>query len=117
MEGSAKEKSYRFALRIIKLCKYIQTNHKEYIITKQLFRSGTSIGANLSEAVYAQSKADFISKNSIALKEAAETRYWINLLYDSDYLNKAQFESIKADADELIKMLTSIVNTSKNSIQ
>jgi four helix bundle protein len=115
MSESAKEKSYRFALRIVKMCGYLRSTHKEFIISKQLLRSGTSIGANLSEAVYAQSKADFISKNSIALKEAAETRYWLTLLFDSEYLTEKQYISVLNDVEEIIKMLTSIVNTSKNN--
>jgi four helix bundle protein len=114
-EDPVREKSFEFALRIIKLCRYLQSEYKEYIMTKQLLKSGTSIGANLSEALYAQSKADFISKNSIALKEAAETRYWLSLLYASGYLNDTQFLSIKSDVDELIKLLTTIVKNSKNN--
>ncbi len=112
---TVKDKSYAFALRIIKLYRYLQDNKKENIISKQLLRCGTSIGANLSEAKYAQSRADFISKNSIALKEASETYYWLNLLYDSEYLSNNQFSSVKSDIEEIIKMLTSIINTSKQN--
>lgn len=114
-EDPAREKSFAFAIRVVKLCRYLQNEHKEYVLSKQLLKSGTSIGANLSEAQYAQSRADFISKNSIALKEASETRYWIKLLFGSEYINRVQYRSIKADVDELIKLLTSIVNTSKQN--
>lgn len=116
-EDPVREKSFQFALRIVKLCRYLQNVHKEYVLSKQIIRVGTSIGANLAEARYAQSKADFISKNSIALKEAAETRYWLKLLYGSDFIDETQYKSVKIDVDELIKLLTTIVNTSKNNEQ
>ena len=87
----------------------------ELVISKQLLRSGTSIGANLSEAKYAQSTNDFISKSSISLKETAETIYWLELLYKTGYLAEEQFSSINADATEMIKMLTSIVKTTKSN--
>ena len=82
-------------------------------MSDQLFRCGTSVGANLREAKYAQSKRDFISKNSIALKEIAETQYWLGLLYETDYLSAAEYESIIADCEELLKLLTAIVRSSK----
>ena len=116
-EDPVREKSFQFALRIVELCRYLQNVHKEYVLSKQIIRAGTSIGANLAEAQYAQSKADFISKNSIALKEAAETRYWLKLLYGSDFIDETQYKSVKIDVDELIKLLTTIVNTSKNNEQ
>ena len=102
------EKSYAFALRIIKLYKYLADTHKEYVISKQVLRSGTAIGALLSELVYAQSKADFI-------KEANETAYWLSLLKDSEYISIDSYNSIYTDCNELIKLLVSIVKTSKNN--
>lgn len=109
------EKSYAFALRIIKLYKYLADTHKEYIISKQVLRSGTAIGALLSELVYAQSKADFINKAHVALKEANETAYWLSLLKDSEYISIDSYNSIYTDCNELIKLLVSIVKTSKNN--
>ena len=109
------EKSYAFALRIIKLYKYLSDTHKEYVISKQVLRSGTAIGALLSELIYAQSKADFINKAHIALKEANETAYWLSLLKDSDYISIDSYNSIYTDCNELIKLLVSIVKTSKNN--
>lgn len=108
-----KEKSYAFALRIVKLVRHIQSGRQEYILTKQLIRSGTSIGALIREGEFGQSKADFISKMSIALKEANETDYWLSLLKDSDYLEAREYESIAPDCRELIAMLVSTVKTSK----
>ena len=87
------DKSFDFAVRIVNLNKYLNNEQKEYVLSKQLLRSGTSIGANVSEAERAQSKADFISKMSIALKEANETNYWLKLLYKTDYLNKSQYDT------------------------
>ena len=109
------DKSYAFALRIIKLYKYLADTHKEYIISKQVLRSGTAIGALLSELVYAQSKADFINKAHVALKEAYETDYWLSLLKDSEYICIDSYNSIYTDCNELIKLLVSIVKTSKNN--
>ena len=106
------DKSFDFAVRIVNLYKYLNTEQKEYVVSKQLLRSGTSIGANVSEAERAQSKADFISKMSIALKEANETNYWLKLLYKTDYLSKSQYDSINADIKELIKLLVAICKTS-----
>ena len=108
-----KQKSYDFALRIIKLYKYLCDEKKEYILSKQVMRSGTAIGALVSEAEFAQSKADFINKLSIALKEANETDYWLNLLKDSSYLSTQMFDSIEPDIKELIKLLVSSVKTAK----
>ncbi len=109
-------KSYMFALRIVKLYKYLCSEQKEYILSKQVLRSGTSVGANIKEAEHAQSKKDFINKMNIALKEANETEYWLMLLKDSDYINSSSFNSIHADNVELIKLLSSIVKTSKQSL-
>ena len=108
------EKSYRFAIRIVSLCKHLQNAKKEYTLSKQLLRSGTSIGANIVEAKQAQSRADFISKNSIALKEAAETDYWLRLLHDTGYLTDKEYLSIIEDCREVERILTSILKTAKD---
>ena len=108
-------KSYQFAIRIVNLVKYLQEN-KEYVLSKQLLRSGTAIGALVNESEYAQSKADFVNKLSIALKEASETKYWLNLLKDTDYINSKMFASIEPDIIELIKILIASINTSKKEI-
>ncbi len=115
-ENIIKEKSFAFALRIVKLAKYLQSEQKEYILSKQVLRSGTSIGALVREAEHAESKADFIHKMSIALKEANETLYWLELLYESEYLNQQSFDSIHKDSEELVKILVSIVKTTKHEI-
>ncbi len=107
------DKSYAFALRIIKLYKYLVSEQKEYVLSKQVLRSGTSIGALIKEAEHAQSKADFLNKMNIALKEANETEYWLMLLKDSDYISLDSFNSIHIDSIELIKLLASIVKSSK----
>ena len=106
-------KSKAFAIRVIRLYQYLSENKKEYVISKQLLRSGTSIGANAHEAQYGQSKADFVSKMSIALKEAAETNYWLELLFETEYITKEQYQSIAADNEELLKLLTATVKTAK----
>ena len=113
MEHTVEQKSFLFAVRIVKLCKHLNTAKKEYVLSKQLLRAGTSIGANIAEAEQAQSKADFISKMNIALKEAVETNYWLRLLQASDYLSNAEFSSIHSDCRELEKMLTAIIKTAK----
>ena len=107
------EKSYQFSIRIVNMNRYLLETKKEFVLSKQLLRSGTAIGALISEAQYAQSKADFISKLQIALKEANESRYWIRLLHDTEYITSAMFESMIPDIDSLIKMLTSSINTIK----
>ena len=104
-------KSKHFAVRIVKLYKHLSENKKEYILSKQLLRSGTSIGANVKEAIRGQSKADFGSKMNIALKEASESEYWLELLHESDYISNSEFESIIDDCREILKILTSIVKT------
>ena len=114
MEHPIQEKSFRFAVRIVKLCRYLQNEKKEFILTKQLLRSGTSIGANVSESQQAQSRPDFISKLNIALKEATETEYWLRLLHETDYLNNEQFDSIFNDCNEVKSLLVAIVKTTKN---
>jgi four helix bundle protein len=104
-ESILKDKSYAFAVRIVKMYQHIVSTKKEYILVKQLLRSGTSIGANVAEANGAISDADFSSKISIAYKEALETKYWLTLLKDTGYLTEKEFESLHKDADELAKML------------
>lgn len=105
-------KSYSFALRVIKAYQYLVKKKKEFVLSKQLLRSGTSIGANTKEAVYAQSKREFIAKMNIALKEAHESEYWILLLRDSDYFTNTQSHSLLKDVDELIRLLTAIIKSS-----
>ena len=107
------KKSFDFAVRIVKLRKYLYEKKKEYIMSKQILRAGTSIGANIAESQQAQSSADFISKMNIALKESAETKYWIRLLQATDYLSEQEAQSLLAECIELEKMLYSIVRTSK----
>lgn len=107
------DKSMAFAVRIVNLYKYIVNEKKEYVLSKQILRSGTSIGANVKEAVRGQSRADFSAKMNIALKEASETEYWLELLCKTEYITNKQFESINSDCVELIKILTSIVKTSR----
>ncbi len=113
MEKAIQEKSFQFAIRIVNLCKYLHAEQNEYILSKQLMRSGTSIGANVAEAQHAQSKPDFISKMNIALKETSETDYWLRLLYATEYLQKNAFDSIMTDCDEIKKLLISIVKSAK----
>ena len=109
------EKSFEFAVRIVNLYKYLTREHKEFTLSKQLLRSGTSIGANVSEAQRGQSKADFTAKMSIALKEASESEYWIKLLYRTEYLSKEQFSSLNSDIQELIGLLMAICRTSNQT--
>ncbi len=117
MEGKSvlKSKSFDFGLRIIEICRQLKYSKREYILSRQLLRSGTAIGALIREAEYAQSKADFINKLSIALKEANETEYWVDLLVESQYLVKETHSEIIVSLKELIKMLISSINTLKKS--
>ncbi|MBI9068966.1 MAG: four helix bundle protein [Salinivirgaceae bacterium] len=110
-----KSKSFDFALRIVKLYQYLVENKKEFVLSKQLLRSGTAIGALVRESEHAESKADFIHKLSIALKEANETDYWLELLFRSDYLKEKEYNSFKLNIEELLKLLVSIIKTSKNT--
>ena len=105
------QKSIRFSLRIIKLYQFLSKDKREFIMSKQVLRSGTSIGANISESIRAQSNADFFSKLSIALKEAEETHYWLFLLLKSEYIDKKLFKSLDQDCEELIKLLVAITKT------
>lgn len=107
------KKSYSFALEIIVVYKYLVSEKKEFVISKQLLRSGTSIGANIHEAVASESKKDFIHKLGIAVKEARETSYWLNLLKDSIYIKEEQFYSLIRNCDEIIRILNSIIITTK----
>ena len=113
MSITVEEKSFHFALRIVKLCKYLREEKKEFTLSKQLLRAGTSIGANTAEAQQAQSRLDFVNKMNIALKEAVETNYWLRLLHAAEYLSDTQFDSMISDCRELEKMLTSIIKTTK----
>lgn len=106
-------KSKSFAIRIIRLYKYLRDEKNEYYLSKQLVRSGTSIGANIREAIISFSNADFIYKMNTALKEACETEYWLELLHETDYISDAEFNSIYKDNNEIAKLLTAIVKTSK----
>ena len=112
-ENVIRDKSKTFALRIIKLYQYCCAEKKEYVLSKQILRSGTSIGANVREGDRAQSKAEFIAKMNIALKEADETLYWLELLHESGYLEAPLFQSMAADCDELIRLLVTIIKNAK----
>ncbi|MDO4178598.1 MAG: four helix bundle protein [Phascolarctobacterium sp.] len=109
-----KEKSKTLALRIIKLYRYLHKKH-EYVLSKQILRSGTSIGANVCEAIRAPSKSDFYAKMNISLKETSETEYWLEILYESGYIDQKSFDSINLDCSELLRILTAICK-SKNKI-
>ena len=112
MNATVSEKSFLFALRIVKLYRYLKEKN-EFVMSRQLLRAGTSIGANIAEGEQAQSRPDFVSKLGIALKEAAETNYWLRLLHGSGYLTDTEFSSIFNDCRELEKMLTAIIKTTK----
>jgi four helix bundle protein len=115
-ESILKTKSFDFAVRIIKLYKFLKKNHNEYELSQQLIRSGTSIGALIREAEHAESRKDFIHKLNIGLKEANESVYWLDLLLATEYINKRMYDSITKDAVELLKMLISSVKTSKGKL-
>ena len=110
-ENAIVDKSKAFALRIIRLYRHLCDEKKEYILSKQLLRSGTSIVANVKEAIRGQSKPDFYAKLNIALKEASEAEYWLEILYETDYIDKKLYESINSDCEEIIKLLVSITKT------
>ena len=111
------EKSLAFGKRIAKCYRYLKDKKKESVMSKQLLRCGTSIGANVREGLYAQSRKDFISKLNIALKEAGETDYWLDVIHSAEYLTDEEYRSLKDDNDELLKLLTSIIKTTKNSLE
>ena len=117
IKNVVKEKRFDFAIRIVKLYKYLMEEKKEFVLSKQVLRSGTSIGANINEAQQAQSKKDFLMKMNIALKECTETKYWIDLLSATDYINQELKDSIIYDCIELEKLLTSIVKTTSDSLE
>ncbi len=116
-ESLIEERTFAFALRIVKAYKYLRNNHNEYVLSKQLLRSGTSIGAMMREAKFAQSRADFVNKASIALKEANETLYWIELLHESNYFDDQSFNSIHDEANQITAILVSIVKSTKQNTE
>lgn len=116
-ENILAKKTYQFSIRIINAEKYLRETYNDYVLSKQLLRCGTSIGANCRESKNAQSPADFISKLNIALKEADETDYWINLLKDTGYLTEDMFLSLSKDLEEIGKLLTSIIKTMKTKLE
>ena len=115
VDNVVQAKSYQFAVRVIRLYQHLSETKREFVLSKQLLRSGTSIGANVEEAIGGQSRADFVGKLAIAYKEARETSYWLRLLKDTDYLTETEFNSIHADAEELCRILGSIQKTTKNT--
>ncbi len=112
-ESPLRSKSYAFGVRIVRLSQFLVGEHKEFVLSRQILRSGTSIGALVREAEYGISKADFRNKMSIALKEANETEYWLSMLRDTDYINEKMFRSLSVDCVELIKMLIATVKTTQ----
>ncbi len=116
MENGIAKKSLDFAIRVVNVYKHLSQNKSEYVLSKQLLRSGTAIGALVSEAEHAQSKADFLNKMNIALKEANETKYWLTLLKETDYLTEVEFSSLQEDAVSLVKILASIVKSTKQNL-
>jgi len=112
-ENIVYDKAYKFAIRIVKAYQFLSNEKKEFVISKQLLRSGTSIGANISEANGAISRADFSNKISLAYKECLETKYWLSLLKDTSFIDKKTFKSIHIDADELAKILFSILKSTR----
>lgn len=112
-----KEKSFNFAIRIVKLYQFLTNDKKEYVLSKQILKSGTSIGANISEAQQGQSKKDFLMKMNISLKECSETKYWLELLTATNYLNEKMKKSIYKDCIELEKLLTTIVRTTAENVR
>jgi four helix bundle protein len=115
-ESILKDKSFRFAVRVVNLYKYLCFDKKEFVLSKQVLRSGTSVGAMIREAEHSESKADFIHKMAIAQKEINETIYWLELLQETEYIVKQEFESINKDAVEIIKMITSTLKTTKSKL-
>ena len=115
MDNIIDQKSKAFAVRIVRFTRYLQEEKKEFVLSKQILRSGASIGANTRERKNAQSKADFVNKLSIALKEADETQYWLELLYESDILDKTMYNSLNNDLKEIIAIITSSIITAKNN--
>ena len=110
-----KEKSFAFAVRVIKLYRYLNQEKREFVLSKQILRSGTAIGALVREAEHGESRADFIHKLAIALKEANETQYWLELLHQTEYIDSKSFESMNQDCTEILKLLTAIIKTIKSN--
>ena len=115
-ENVLKLKTKSFAIRIINLYKFLTTEKKEFVLSKQLLRCGTSVGANIREAEYAESKVDFVHKMAIAQKEINESIYWIELLNETEFINQYQFDSMSSDATEIIKLITTLLKTAKSNI-
>ena len=115
-ENVLKIKSFRFAIRIVNLYKFLCDTKKEYVLSKQVLRSGTSVGAMIREAEHSESKADFVHKMAVAQKETNETLYWLELLYETAFISKNEFESINTDAIELIKLITGSIKTAKSKL-
>ncbi len=109
------EKSFQFALHVVRLVKCLEKESKEYVLSKQLLRSGTAIGASVREAEHAESKRDFIHKMSISLKEANETRYWLDLLFESEFIIKEEYQVLNSEVIQIIKLLAAIVKSSKSN--
>ena len=109
------DKSVDFAIRMAKCYQYLMNDRQEFIMSKQMYRSGTSIGANVREGLNAQSRKDFISKLNIALKEAGETDYWLDVIHSAEYFTDQEYDSLKADNDELLKLLTSTIKKTKEN--
>ena len=116
-ENTVSEKSMRFSVRIVRLYHYLADRKKEYVLSKQILRAGTSIGANIAEAESSYSKRDFLAKMYIAFKECAETNYWLRLLYNTGYLSKREFDSINRDCMELKNMLSAITKTTRENLE
>lgn len=115
-ENILKNKSFNFAVRIVKLYKYLKKQHGEYILSQQIIRSGTSIGEIIREAEHAESTKDFIHKLSIGLKEANESKYWLDLLFATEFITNKMYQSVNADCEELLKLLTASVKTTKRKL-
>lgn len=115
-ENIVKDKSFGFAIRIVRLYQFLVSDKKEYVLSKQLLRSGTSVGAMVREAEHAETKKDFVHKMAIAQKEINESIYWLELLKETDYLSEVEFESLNFDAVEILKLLTSIIKITKANI-
>ncbi len=113
MKDPLRNKSYAFSIRIVKLAQYLQGEKKEFVLSKQVLKSGTAIGALIRESEFGQSKADFINKLSISLKEANETEYWVSILKDTNFIDQKVFESLQSDCKELIAMLVSSIKTAR----
>ena len=116
-DNAIRDKSYAFAIRIVNAYKFLTESKKEFVLSKQLLRSGTAVGALVSEAIFAQSGPDFLNKMYIALKEANETKYWLDLLKDTEYIEEVQYDSISNDCKELVALLVSIVKSMKVTLK